>query len=58
MMSVEGSFEHADDAIRLPYRDSDLRFVAMLGDWRERGVARAARAPSSCRASDDRARSS
>ena len=36
MMRVEGDFEHADGAIRLPYRDSDLRFVAMLGDWRER----------------------
>ena len=37
MMSVEGSFEHADDAIRLPYGDGELRFVAMLGDWHERG---------------------
>jgi serpin B len=35
MMSVEGRFEHADDAIRLPYRDTELRFVAMLGDWHE-----------------------
>jgi serpin B len=36
MMSVEGTFEHAEGAIRLPYRDGDLRFVAMLGDgWRE-----------------------
>ncbi len=35
MMSVEGTFEHADDAIRLPYRDTDLRFVAMLGDWHD-----------------------
>ena len=24
-----------DDAIRLPYREHDLRFVAMLGEWRE-----------------------
>lgn len=35
MMSVEGTFEHADDAIRLPYKDTDLRFVAMLGDWHD-----------------------
>jgi hypothetical protein len=30
MMTVEGTFEHADDAIRLPYGDGDLRFVAMM----------------------------
>jgi serpin B len=35
MMRVEGRFEHADEAIRLRYREGDLRFVAMLGDWRE-----------------------
>lgn len=35
MMSVEGRFEHADDAIRLPYKDTDLRFVAMLGEWHD-----------------------
>jgi serpin B len=35
MMSVEGGFSHADGAVRLPYRESDLRFVAMLGEWRE-----------------------
>ena len=31
MMRVEGRFDYAEDAIRLPYRDSDLRFVARLG---------------------------
>jgi serpin B len=36
MMSVEGGFEYADEAIRLPYREGDLRFVAMLGEWRAR----------------------
>jgi serpin B len=35
MMSVEALFEHADDAVRLPYRDTDLEFVAMLGDWHD-----------------------
>jgi serine protease inhibitor len=35
MMSVSGLFEHAEGAVRLPYRDGDLRFVAMLGGWRE-----------------------
>src|SRR4051812_40373904 len=35
MMSVEGRFEHAEHAIRLPYRDHDLRFVAMLGEWHD-----------------------
>src|SRR3954453_17762124 len=33
MMRVEARFEHAEDAIRLPYREHDLRFVAMLGEW-------------------------
>lgn len=35
MMTVEGRFEHADDAIRLPYAEHDLRFVAMLGEWHD-----------------------
>jgi len=35
MMRVSGTFEHADGAIRLPYEGEELRFVAMLGDWRE-----------------------
>jgi serine protease inhibitor len=35
MMAVEGGFEHADGAVRLPYGDGDLRFVAMLDDWRD-----------------------
>lgn len=35
MMVVDGRFEHTDTAIRLPYTDGELRFVAMLGDWRE-----------------------
>jgi serpin B len=30
MMSVEGDFEHADGAIRLPYREGGLRFVAVM----------------------------
>jgi serine protease inhibitor len=30
MMAVEGVFEHADGAIRLPYGGGELRFVAML----------------------------
>jgi serine protease inhibitor len=32
LMSVDGTFEHTGDAVRLPYRDGDLRFVAMMGD--------------------------
>ena len=35
MMRVEARFEHAEDAIRLPYAEHDLRFVAMLGEWHE-----------------------
>ena len=35
MMSVEARFDHADDAIRMPYRDTELQFVAMLGDWHD-----------------------
>ena len=35
MMAVSGVFEHADGAIRLPYREGELRFVAMLDGWRE-----------------------
>src|SRR4051794_29815032 len=35
MMRVEARFDHAADAIRLPYAEHDLRFVAMLGDWRD-----------------------
>jgi serpin B len=35
MMFVGGTFDYADGAVRLPYREHDLRFVAMLGDWRE-----------------------
>jgi serpin B len=35
MMRVEGRFEHADGAVRLPYREHDLRLQAMLGEWRE-----------------------
>lgn len=34
-MRVEARFEHADDAVRLPYAEHDLRFVAMLGEWHE-----------------------
>jgi serine protease inhibitor len=32
MMRVEGPFEHAEGAVRLPYGDGELRFVAMLDD--------------------------
>jgi serine protease inhibitor len=32
LMGVDGTFEHTEDAVRLPYRDGDLRFVAMMGD--------------------------
>jgi serpin B len=32
LMSVDGTFEHAADAVRLPYRDGDLRFVATMGE--------------------------
>jgi serine protease inhibitor len=35
MMSVEGRFEHGDGAVRLPYAEHDLRFVAVLGEPRE-----------------------
>jgi serpin B len=35
MMRVEGRFEHADDAVRLPYREHDLHLVAMLGEWHD-----------------------
>ena len=35
MMRVEARFEHAEDAIRLPYAEHDLRFVAMLGEWHD-----------------------
>src|SRR3954449_3885532 len=35
MMRVEARFDHAADAIRLPYQEHDLRFVAMLGEWHE-----------------------
>ena len=35
MMVVEGTFEYGEGAIRLPYREHDLRWVAMLGEWRE-----------------------
>jgi len=35
MMSVEARFEHAEDAIRLPYAEHDLRFVAMLGEFHD-----------------------
>src|SRR4051812_31297644 len=35
MMRVEARFEHGDGAVRLPYREHDLRFVAMLGDWHQ-----------------------
>jgi serine protease inhibitor len=31
LMGVDGTFEHTEDAIRLPYRDGELRFVAMMG---------------------------
>jgi serine protease inhibitor len=32
LMSTDGTFEHTGDAVRLPYREGDLRFVAMMGD--------------------------
>jgi serpin B len=32
LMRVDGTFEHAADAVRLPYRDGDLRFVATMGE--------------------------
>jgi serine protease inhibitor len=35
MMTVTGAFEHGEGAVRLPYQEADLRFVAMLGEWRE-----------------------
>ncbi len=35
MMHVDARFEHAEDAVRLPYAEHDLRFVAMLGEWHE-----------------------
>jgi serpin B len=35
MMSVDSRFDHGEGAVRLPYAEHDLRFVAMLGDWRE-----------------------
>ena len=35
MMHVEARFEHGDGAVRLPYAEHDLRFVAMLGEWRD-----------------------
>jgi serpin B len=31
LMVVDGTFEHTEDAVRLPYRDGELRFVAMMG---------------------------
>ena len=31
LMTVDGTFEHTEDAVRLPYRDGELRFVAMMG---------------------------
>jgi serpin B len=31
LMRVDGTFEYAPDAVRLPYRDGDLRFVATMG---------------------------
>ncbi|MBE2319962.1 serpin family protein [Solirubrobacter sp. CPCC 204708] len=40
MMSVEGTFEYADGAVRLPYSEHDLRFVATLGEPGERDWAR------------------
>jgi serpin B len=30
LMRVDGTFEYGPDAVRLPYRDGDLRFVAMM----------------------------
>jgi serine protease inhibitor len=35
MMHVDARFEHAEDAVRLPYAEHDLRFVAMLGEWHD-----------------------
>lgn len=32
LMRVEGTFEHGEDAIRLPYREGDLRFTATMGE--------------------------
>ncbi len=32
MMRVENRFEYAENAIRLPYTEGDLRFVATMGD--------------------------
>jgi serine protease inhibitor len=32
LMRVDGTFEHAAAAVRLPYRDGDLRFVATMGE--------------------------
>ncbi|WP_028063635.1 serpin family protein [Solirubrobacter soli] len=36
LMRVDGTFEYTEDAVRLPYRDGDLRFVARMGDAPER----------------------
>ena len=35
MMRVDARFEHAADAVRLPYASDDLRMTVMLGDWHE-----------------------
>lgn len=35
MMRVEARFEHGEGAVRLPYAEHDLRFVAMLGEWHD-----------------------
>jgi serine protease inhibitor len=35
MMRVDARFEHARDAIRLPYASDDLRMTVMLGEWHE-----------------------
>lgn len=32
LMRVDGTFEYAEDAIRLPYREGDLRFTATMGE--------------------------
>jgi serine protease inhibitor len=32
MMQVDGTFDHAENAIHLPYREGGLRFVATMGD--------------------------
>jgi serpin B len=32
LMRVDGTFEYTGDAVRLPYREGDLRFVAMMAD--------------------------